>query len=40
MVVKWRARRNGVWYPEDRLRARISGLEHVAEDFPRNSLAD
>ncbi|TRM67197.1 major facilitator superfamily domain-containing protein [Schizophyllum amplum] len=26
MVVKWRARRNGVWYPEDRMRATTSGL--------------
>ncbi|KAL1714336.1 major facilitator superfamily domain-containing protein [Schizophyllum commune] len=26
MVVKWRARRNGVWYPEDRLRAATPGL--------------
>ncbi|KAL1742648.1 major facilitator superfamily domain-containing protein [Schizophyllum fasciatum] len=26
MVVKWRARRNGVWHPEDRLRATIPAL--------------
>ncbi|KAL1687207.1 major facilitator superfamily domain-containing protein, partial [Schizophyllum commune] len=29
MVVKWRARRNGVWYPEDRLRAATPGLGYL-----------
>ncbi|TRM59633.1 major facilitator superfamily domain-containing protein [Schizophyllum amplum] len=26
MVVKWRAHRNGIWYPEDRMRATTPGL--------------
>jgi MFS family permease len=25
VVIKWRERRGGVWYPEDRLRATMSG---------------
>lgn len=25
MVIKWKAKRNGVWYPEDRLRATLFG---------------
>ncbi|KAI5890976.1 MFS general substrate transporter [Schizophyllum commune H4-8] len=29
MVVKWRARRNGAWYPEDRLRAATLGLGYL-----------
>ncbi|KAL1679315.1 major facilitator superfamily domain-containing protein [Schizophyllum commune] len=29
MVVKWRTRRNGVWYPEDRLRAATPGLGYL-----------
>jgi uncharacterized protein YybS (DUF2232 family) len=24
-IIKWKARRGGVWYPEDRLRATIPG---------------
>ena len=29
MVIKWRERRNGVWYPEDRLRATTPGLGYL-----------